>query len=144
MTLSWSGAMTTANDAMGSTTDRYTAGLVYYLTNTLLLEGDYECCATVVSTPMGCLQPVYSSTLVRILMKGTPIMTPKLTTLLLGVAALALTAGLARAEDQLDAETRRESIALKKARPPLMSPNTRMASRTTTRCSARNAHSATS
>ena len=33
-------------------------------------------------------------------------MTPKLTTLLLGVAALALTAGLARAEDQLDAETK--------------------------------------
>jgi hypothetical protein len=32
----------TANDAMGSTTDRFTTGLVYYLTNTLLLEGDYE------------------------------------------------------------------------------------------------------
>jgi hypothetical protein len=31
-----------ANDAMGSTTDRYTTGLVYYLTNTLLFEGDYE------------------------------------------------------------------------------------------------------
>jgi len=36
------GRYDTANDAMGSTTDRYTAGLVYYLTNTLLLEGDYE------------------------------------------------------------------------------------------------------
>ena len=33
-------------------------------------------------------------------------MTTKFTTLLLGVAALALTAGLARAEDQLDAETK--------------------------------------
>jgi len=32
----------TANDAMGSTTDRFTTGFVYYLTNTLLLEGDYE------------------------------------------------------------------------------------------------------
>ncbi len=31
-----------ANDAMGSTTDRFTTGFVYYLTNTLLLEGDYE------------------------------------------------------------------------------------------------------
>jgi len=39
---------------MGSTTDRYTAGLVYYLTNTLLLEGDYEWLRNVVSTPMGC------------------------------------------------------------------------------------------
>jgi len=41
-------------------------------------------------------------------MKGTPIMTmtTKFTTLLLSVAALALTAGLARAEDQLDAETK--------------------------------------
>jgi hypothetical protein len=36
------GRYDTANDAMGSTTDRYTAGIVYYLTNTLLLEGDYE------------------------------------------------------------------------------------------------------
>jgi hypothetical protein len=36
------GRYDTANDAQGSTTDRYTAGLVYYLTNTLLLEGDYE------------------------------------------------------------------------------------------------------
>jgi cytochrome c5 len=33
-------------------------------------------------------------------------MTTKFTTLLVGVAALALTAGLARAEDQLDAETK--------------------------------------
>ena len=30
------------NDAQGTSTDRYTAGFVYYLTNTLLLEGDYE------------------------------------------------------------------------------------------------------
>ncbi|MGO9586500.1 MAG: hypothetical protein ACLP2Y_09925 [Limisphaerales bacterium] len=36
------GRYDTANDAMGSTTDRTTAGFVYYLTNTLLLEGDYE------------------------------------------------------------------------------------------------------
>jgi hypothetical protein len=36
------GRYDTANDAMGSTTDRYTAGLLYYLTNTLWLEGDYE------------------------------------------------------------------------------------------------------
>jgi len=47
-------------------------------------------------------------------MKGTPIMTPKLTTLLLGVAALALTAGLARAETNSTRKPRRESIALKK------------------------------
>src|SRR5208283_100719 len=41
-------------------------------------------------------------------MKGTPIMTmtTKFTTMLLGVAALTLTAGLARAEDQLDPETK--------------------------------------
>jgi len=41
-------------------------------------------------------------------MKGTPIMTmtTKFATLLLGVAALTLTAGLARAEDQLDPETK--------------------------------------
>ena len=32
----------TANDAMGSSTDRYTAGLLYYITDTLWLEGDYE------------------------------------------------------------------------------------------------------
>lgn len=31
-----------ANDALGSSTDRFTTGIVYYLTNTLLLEGDYE------------------------------------------------------------------------------------------------------
>ncbi len=30
------------NDAQGSRTDRYTAGCVYYFTNTLLFEGDYE------------------------------------------------------------------------------------------------------
>ena len=36
------GRYDTVNDAMGSTTDRYTTGFVYYLTNTLLLEGDYE------------------------------------------------------------------------------------------------------
>jgi hypothetical protein len=36
------GRYDTANNAQGSTTDRYTAGIVYYLTNTLLLEGDYE------------------------------------------------------------------------------------------------------
>ena len=30
------------NDGQGTTTDRVTAGLVYYLTNTLLFEGDYE------------------------------------------------------------------------------------------------------
>ena len=32
----------TANDAMGSTTDRFTTGVLYYITNTLWLEGDYE------------------------------------------------------------------------------------------------------
>jgi hypothetical protein len=31
-----------ANDALGSRSDRFTTGIVYYLTNTLLLEGDYE------------------------------------------------------------------------------------------------------
>jgi len=31
-----------ANNAMGSTTDRFTTGAIYYITNTLLLEGDYE------------------------------------------------------------------------------------------------------
>jgi hypothetical protein len=31
-----------ANNAMGSTSDRFTTGVVYYITNTLLLEGDYE------------------------------------------------------------------------------------------------------
>ena len=30
------------NDAQGTSTDRYTAGFVYYITNTLLFEGDYE------------------------------------------------------------------------------------------------------
>ena len=30
------------NDAMGTTTDRYTAGYVYYFSNTLWFEGDYE------------------------------------------------------------------------------------------------------
>jgi cell division protein FtsB len=32
----------TANDANGSTTDRFTTGFLYYITNTLWLEGDYE------------------------------------------------------------------------------------------------------
>jgi hypothetical protein len=36
------GRYDTANNAQNSTTDRLTAGFVYYLTNTLLLEGDYE------------------------------------------------------------------------------------------------------
>jgi len=30
------------NDSMGTRTDRYTVGYVYYLSNTLLFEGDYE------------------------------------------------------------------------------------------------------
>ena len=30
------------NDAQGTKTDRYTAGMVYYFSNTLLFEGDYE------------------------------------------------------------------------------------------------------
>src|SRR5208337_4297741 len=30
------------NDGMGTKTDRYTVGYVYYLTSTLLFEGDYE------------------------------------------------------------------------------------------------------
>ncbi len=30
------------NDAMGTKTDRFTAGYVYYFSNTLLFEGDYE------------------------------------------------------------------------------------------------------
>ena len=30
------------NDALGTKTDRYTAGLVYYFSNTLLFEADYE------------------------------------------------------------------------------------------------------
>lgn len=32
----------TMNDALGTKTDRYTAGYVYYFSNTLLFEGDYE------------------------------------------------------------------------------------------------------
>ena len=32
----------TMNDGLGTKTDRITAGFVYYLTNTLLFEGDYE------------------------------------------------------------------------------------------------------
>ena len=31
-----------ADDALGSSSDRFTTGIVYYFTNTLLLEGDYE------------------------------------------------------------------------------------------------------
>jgi hypothetical protein len=31
-----------SNDGQGTKTDRYTAGYVYYFTNTLLFEGDYE------------------------------------------------------------------------------------------------------
>ena len=30
------------HDGLGTKTDRYTAGLIYYITNTLLFEGDYE------------------------------------------------------------------------------------------------------
>jgi hypothetical protein len=30
------------DDGQGTSTDRYTAGYVYYITNTLLFEGDYE------------------------------------------------------------------------------------------------------
>jgi hypothetical protein len=30
------------NDGLGTTTERYTAGYVYYFTSTLLFEGDYE------------------------------------------------------------------------------------------------------
>ena len=36
------GRYDTENDGQGTKTDRVTTGLVYYLTNTLLLEGDYE------------------------------------------------------------------------------------------------------
>jgi hypothetical protein len=32
----------TENNGQGTKTDRFTTGFVYYLTNTLLLEGDYE------------------------------------------------------------------------------------------------------
>jgi hypothetical protein len=31
-----------ANDALGTKSTRWTAGAVYYFSNTLLLEGDYE------------------------------------------------------------------------------------------------------
>jgi hypothetical protein len=30
------------NDGLGANTDRYTLGYIYYFTNTLLFEGDYE------------------------------------------------------------------------------------------------------
>jgi hypothetical protein len=36
------GRYDTINDGLGTWTDRYTAGWVYYITNTLWLEGDYE------------------------------------------------------------------------------------------------------
>jgi hypothetical protein len=36
------GRYDTAKDGLGTSTDRYTAGFVYYFSNTLLLEGDYE------------------------------------------------------------------------------------------------------
>lgn len=36
------GRFDTASDGAGTKTDRYTVGYVYYLTNTLLFEGDYE------------------------------------------------------------------------------------------------------
>ena len=36
------GRYDTANDALGTKTDRETAGFVYYISNTLLFEGDYE------------------------------------------------------------------------------------------------------
>jgi hypothetical protein len=36
------GRYDTFKDGMGTSTDRYTAGFVYYFTNTLLFEGDYE------------------------------------------------------------------------------------------------------
>ena len=72
-------------------------------------------------------------------------MNNKFCVFLLGVAALALFgAGLARAEDQLDAETKARIDIMRKARRPLMSPNIRRASRTTTKSSARNARNATS
>jgi hypothetical protein len=31
-----------ANNAMGSTSDRFSTGVIYYITNTLLLSGTYE------------------------------------------------------------------------------------------------------
>jgi len=36
------GRYDTMNDGMGTKTDRYTLGYVYYISNTLLFEGDYE------------------------------------------------------------------------------------------------------
>src|SRR5208337_1791751 len=54
-------------------------------------------------------QPVYHSTFLRILNErhsNYMTMTTKLTTLFLGVAALTLSAGLSRAEDPLDPETK--------------------------------------
>ena len=36
------GRYDTINDGQGTNTDRYTVGYVYYFTNTLLFEGDYE------------------------------------------------------------------------------------------------------
>jgi hypothetical protein len=36
------GRYDTENDGLGTKTDRYTVGYVYYFTNTLLFEGDYE------------------------------------------------------------------------------------------------------
>jgi hypothetical protein len=36
------GRYDTLRDGMGTTTDRYTAGMIYYITTALLFEGDYE------------------------------------------------------------------------------------------------------
>jgi hypothetical protein len=36
------GRFDSLHDGMGTSTQRYTAGFVYYFTNTLLFEGDYE------------------------------------------------------------------------------------------------------
>ncbi len=36
------GRFDSVHDGLGTKTQRYTTGLIYYLTNTLLLEGDYE------------------------------------------------------------------------------------------------------
>ena len=36
------GRYDTVKDGLGTNTDRYTAGYVYYFSNTLLFEGDYE------------------------------------------------------------------------------------------------------
>ena len=72
-------------------------------------------------------------------------MNSKFTTVLLGVAALILTAtGMARAEDQLDPETKARVDRFEKGPATIDVSNTRMASRTTTKPSARNAPSATS